>query len=112
MPYNVNEILSITYWYSKDNEDVRPRITCSDGFSISIQASRHHYCLPREDMQSGYTHIECGYPNKYEELLDKYAEDPGTTSTVFPYVPVSLVDEVIEKHGGLTKIGDYDYRGW
>lgn len=44
---------------------------------------------------------EVGFPNQREELLMPYAEDPETpTETVYGYVPVTLVEQIIEKHGG------------
>lgn len=44
---------------------------------------------------------EVGFPNQREELLMPYAEDPKTpTETVYGYVPVTLVEQIIEKHGG------------
>ena len=27
---------------------VRNHIICKDGFEVSVQASKHHYCYPRE----------------------------------------------------------------
>lgn len=105
-------------------------IVCQDGFTMSIQASAHHYCEPRQNFfqvekeskqyyygDAGYlnlpnkfetvidyniyTHFEIGYPNQEETLLISYAEDPTKlTDTVYGYVPKQLIEEVIEKHGG------------
>ena len=50
---------------------------------------------------SEYETCEVGFPNQREELLMPYAEDTETpTETVYGYVPVTLVEQIIEKHGG------------
>ena len=85
-----------------DQEDFlalpRPRALCADGFSISIQANVFTYCAPRKSLADGsYAAVELGFPNAYEELLDDYSE-----GTIYPYVPIELVEQVIEKHGGIV----------
>ena len=84
---------------------IRPRILCRDGFCVSVQASEMMYCLPRED-HGPYTHVELGYPNRYEVLLEDYIEDPDTCmlNNLFPYTPVELVERIIEKHGGFQQV--------
>ena len=38
-----------------------------------------------------------------EELLMPYAEEPGKpTKTIYAFVPVSVVEKVIAKHGGVN----------
>jgi hypothetical protein len=77
----------------------RPHVMCNDGFTISIQADEFMYCLPRENLTGGeYTHVELGFPSEKDELIEKYRE-----GTVYPYVPIELVEKLIEKHGGLMK---------
>lgn len=77
---------------------VRPHAKCKDGFSISIQASVFHYCTPRRGLKDcEYTHLELGYLSEYEEALEKYRE-----GTIYPYVPMKLVEDVIAKHGGIV----------
>ena len=82
-------------------KDHNPRITCKDGFNISVQGSSFNYATPREDNPpNGYTHVECGYP-----LLD-YAEcfgDNGYTETVYGYVPVEVVEAELDAHGGVVE---------
>jgi hypothetical protein len=78
------------------------RAVCKDGFVISIQAGSFLYCTPREDGARRYTEVELGFPSKRESLIMEYAEESSRpTETVYPYVPVELVDRVIAKHGGL-----------
>lgn len=103
----IRDFLKKTYRISPYSEivdfpDTRPRILCSDGFEMSVQAGNGVYCLPRANLESGeYTHCEVGYPNQEEELLMKYAENPKKPrKTVYAYVPVDVIDKVVEKHGG------------
>ena len=68
----------------------------------SVQAGAGLYCEPRANLESGeYTACEVGYPSQKEELLMPYIEDPTKpTEAVYPYVPVEVIEQVIEKHGG------------
>jgi hypothetical protein len=76
------------------------RITCADGFSVSVQANTTAYCTPR-DLAGPYTHVELGYPSLGDELITAFAEDPEhLTETVYPQVPVETILELINKHGG------------
>lgn len=86
-------------------QNTRPRIVCNDGFSMSVQAGYGLYCTPRCNLANGdYSHVEIGFPSEAEELIQEYAEGSGDyTSTVYPYVPVELVEKVIEKHGGIKE---------
>lgn len=78
------------------------RIKCTDGFSISVQASEYHYCEPRENKAWPYSEVELGFPNQLDSLIANYAEDPDTTETVYGYVPIDIVNELIAKHGGIA----------
>ena len=83
----------------------RPAVKCEDGYQVSIQASEYHYCSPRETGLNHYDEVELGFPNKADEELLDYAEEPEKpTDTVYGYVPIDLVDKVIMKHGGITKL--------
>lgn len=83
-------------------EDVRPRVECADGFRISVQASQYHYCTPRRNGVVEYETVELGSPNVVDPLIIDYAEDPeDPTHTVYGYVPVDIVCELVEKHGGI-----------
>lgn len=81
---------------------LRRHVVCNDGFIISVQASSGHYCTPQEDMLEEYQTVELGLPNRKDDLILPYAEDPEwPTTTVYPQVPMDLVELLIEKHGGL-----------
>ena len=100
----VNEFLKYTQRPDEYGYQVRPRVRCSDGYEISIQAGNGMYSTPR-GVSDFYASVELGFPNMYDELISEYAEDPRKkTKTVFPYVPVEVVDELLEKHGGIQSI--------
>lgn len=83
-------------------EDVRSCVECADGFRISVQASQCHYCSPRCNGAVEYESVELGFPNVVDPLIIDYAEDPeDPTGTVYGYVPVHIVCELVEKHGGI-----------
>jgi len=76
-------------------------VECIDGFSMSVQAHAGAYCSPRTDV-GPYTEVEVGFPNRREELLMQYAEQPDSpTDTVYAWVPRQVVLTVIAKHGGM-----------
>lgn len=100
----VSEYLQITYDYYHQQGiifGVRDRVFCSDGFSISIQGSNVTYCQPQEN-RGDYTHLELGFPESAEPLISDWAEDKNDlTGTVYPFVPIGIIEEVIQKHGGI-----------
>jgi hypothetical protein len=80
----------------------RKEVICKDGFAMSVQASKFHYCTPREDDCGFYTDVEVGFPSAKEDLLMPWCEDDTKpTKTIYPFVPISVIDEVVKKHGGL-----------
>jgi hypothetical protein len=88
-----------------------PRIVCKDGYSVSIQAGSAFYSWPREDLADEYGAFELGYQSDREPSLDEWAEPDYSTGEIdylrciFPFVPVEVVDAVIEKHGGIDHVG-------
>jgi len=85
-----------------------PHIVCEDGFSMSVQVGYSLYSTPKK-IAKRYSAVEIGYPSEPEELIKEYAEfapfDEDTTDytdTVYPYVPVKIVDKVLKKHGGIN----------
>ncbi len=83
-------------------QELRPRAVCKDGFSVSIQASKCHYCNPRKDFLKEYDEVELGFPSEGLNELADYAEDGDLTETVYGFVPIELVEKLIEKHGGIV----------
>lgn len=82
---------------------VDERITCKDGFSLSVQASSGHYCTPRNNFGPWRT-VEVGYPSSEPEFIGKYAEEwIDKTKAIYPFVPVDLVDKLLDLHGGIDE---------
>lgn len=93
-------------------------IECANGLRISVVAGPGTYCSPRPQLAPGmdligeapahyrgpYTHVEVGFPSVRPqpwELLEPYCEDPAEpTNTVYSYVPVEVVRELIDANGG------------
>jgi hypothetical protein len=87
-----------------------PKIVCVDGFSMSVQVGYSLYSTPKEPAKR-YSAVEIGYPSEHEPLIEEYAETffkedemdvTDYTNTVYPYVPVKIVDKVLKKHGGIN----------
>jgi len=89
---------------TKMSENIRrnKKVRCTDGFEMSVQASKFNYCTPRNN-DGPYSQVEVGFPSAREEMLMEWAEDPeDPTGTVYGWVPVSVVTNVIAKHGGVV----------
>ena len=87
-----------------------PQIICSDGFKMSVQVGFSLYSTPKK-VAKRYSAVEIGYPSDHEPLIEEYAEcytfeelDIDFTNTVYPYVPVKIVDKVLRKHGGIDLV--------
>ena len=81
-----------------------PRITCTDGFTISVQAHSGSYCQRNTDGVP--VTVECGFPTTTPKTaeLRNYAELCGTsdyTETVYGYVPIEVVQAELDAHGGI-----------
>lgn len=106
------------------------KVYCKDGFSVSVIAGGGAYCSPRpaycfcalkgmedypphepnelepapHDYPGPYIEVEVGFPSERPEPWDVWgecAEDPDRpTETVYPYVPIYMIKELIELHGG------------
>lgn len=83
-------------------QKVRPRLICVSGLRLSVQASKYHYCAPRIDGDVLYSLVEVGFPPyRIEQLMPYVANADDPTETVYGYVPVEVLKEVIDAHGGL-----------
>ena len=87
-----------------------PHIVCSDGFTMSVQVG-YSLCSTPKKVAKRYSAVEIGYPSEHEPLIEEYAEcytfeelDIDFTNTVYPYVPVKIVDKVLRKHGGIDLV--------
>ena len=83
-----------------------PKIVCSDGFEMSVQVGYNLYSEPKK-VAKRYSAVEIGFPSEHEPLIEEFAEtfhqEDATdyTDTVYPYVPVKVVNKVLKKHGGI-----------
>lgn len=78
------------------HKDVAPQLKCKDGTTLSVQASKNHYSSPREDF-GPYSAVEvwCIQP-ECEVVEFEYSDsDPSA------YVPIELVVQFIDNHGGM-----------
>jgi len=89
----------------KSSAYLRKRAKCADGFTVSIQASRYHYCEPKQTFSDKFKSLELGYPSKRDKLIMPYAESPESPKrTVYPYVPWDVVEKLVKKHGGIVGV--------
>ena len=85
-------------------KDNAPRIECADGESLSVQASETHYCSPRQN-EAMWTEVEVGFPSKeppetWREYFDGNWDEGDRTGSVYGFVPIFLVLDYINSHGG------------
>ena len=78
-------------------------VVCADGFTMSVQAHAGAYCLPKMTGAPVYREVEVGFPSIEEPMLMEWVEEAQRpTDTVYGYVPVQVVNNVIAKHGGIV----------
>ena len=91
--------------YIRENritEGLSKELKCKDGFHMSIQASKGHYCSPRLTNVRYWSAVEVGFPSEVVEELKKYAEESESyTSTVYGWVPIGVVEKIVLDHGGV-----------
>lgn len=116
----------IEYGNRGHNGNGENNVTCSDGFKVSVIAGGVTYCAPRpvlcmchygnpdmtipmpdctaHDYPGPYAEVEVGFPSVQPEPWAEWrehAEDPDKpTETVYCYVPVQMVRDLIAAHGG------------
>lgn len=91
------------------------KVICKDGFTMSVVAHFAAYCDPRpglpealggaeDDYAGPFTHVEVGFPSVKPEpwkAWAKYAdEEDDPTGTIYSYVPLRTVNNLVKKHGG------------
>ena len=92
----------------RPDRQVLPRMRCAGNggsgprLSFSMQASEYHYCSPRNNT-GPYSRVEIGFPSrrvtKWLPYADSFSSKP--TRTVYAFVPLDLVAEVVDLFGGL-----------
>lgn len=81
-----------------------PRLLCADGFEISVAAGLIHHCSPRT-AHGPYQTVECAFPSAITpDLMPYQVIEPGygPEESVYHHVPLSLVVDLINLHGGLA----------
>lgn len=88
-------------------------IICADGYRLSVVADPRANCIPNpaepwdgplHEYHGSYTHVEVGLPSSRPEPWQQWKEHAETpdrpTETIYGFVPVETVRELIEAHGG------------
>lgn len=97
---NLDEFTRATH--KEDSFYSRPRIHCNNGFNFSVQGGSGMYSTPRKNDKE-FMAMEIGFPSHVEELILEFAEDrDNPTDTVYSYVDNTIIQEVIDKHGGIN----------
>lgn len=88
----------------RDFLDHAPEVFCVDGFHMSVQTGWTHYCQPRLN-EGPWSSVEVGFPSERVEEFMPYIDgkDSDPTNTVYGYVPLAIVAEVVDRHGGLKQ---------
>jgi len=96
----VNEYLAKAK--AKEGTSVVEHMRCADGTTLSVQASRGHYCRPKSHT-GPWTHVEVWCivgPKGMSIRLPSWGD--GGQYDPYAYVPVEKVNAFIERHGGLV----------
>lgn len=84
--------------------EMRPELTCIDGYKLSVQASEFHGSSPRIDGLDEYEEFEVkGITENEIWELQAFVEDANAKNLVYMFVPGDKIKEVIDNHGGLNK---------
>ena len=81
-----------------------PRVYCKDGFSISIQTCKSSYSGSENGIRKfgiDWKLVEWGFPSQRIDAEKYMCDGSETTTSVGRYVPVELMEELIEEHGGI-----------
>jgi hypothetical protein len=81
-----------------------PSIYAKDGFHVSLQVNSGNYCSSENGYRVfGHTmqDVEFGFPSEEEEMFVPYAEDPTKLTNTVGNIPISVVEEIFTKHGGI-----------
>jgi hypothetical protein len=78
-------------------KEILPATVCADGTMLSIQASKTHYCSPKNDI-GPYTEVEVWNVSADEVPDFEYSKEEPSA-----YVDINSVVAFIDRHGGLAK---------
>lgn len=95
--------MSMEKAYEK-NFFILPKVYCKDGFNISIQIHNGSYCGSENGIRKfgiDWKLVEWGFPSQPIDAEKYMSERAETINGVGGYVPVELMEELIEEHGGI-----------
>lgn len=100
--------MKLQEWMDKNklNTGFCKNLETNHGLTFSVQASKNHYCTPKFDSDTYrlYDEFEVGFPNQWVSEFMPYAQDRGRPAdTVYAYVPVDIIQHVIDKNGGIKE---------
>lgn len=81
-----------------------PSVWAKDGFNVSLQIGNGNYCTSENGYRKfGFTweDVEFGFTSEQEPLLSEYSQDYNDTTQSVGQVPVEIMEQVFEKHGGI-----------
>ena len=86
---------------------IRPRLIFNDGHSMSVQGSKYSYSEPRSETD-WYESLEIGFPTCDDDLIVEYGDADG----IYGYVPVDIIQAVIDKHNGIDVFETLKEKKW
>jgi hypothetical protein len=88
----------------KSGRKTTPLIFCKSGLKLSVQAGADRYSSPMNDM-GPYRGVEIGYTSKKVPEFLPYIENPDDDpmNAVYSNVPVKVVEDIVDKNGGLIE---------
>jgi hypothetical protein len=85
--------------YLHEYSKVHEHLVCNDGTTLSVQASGTHYCCPRVNNCKFYSEVEVYFVSSdVPKCWLKYGDN---VDNPFAYIPVVMVEEFIDSHGGI-----------
>jgi len=94
---NIEEYFKLSYKHFP-----RPQIVCRDGFTVSIQGGKYYYSIPKKN-GSNFEEYELGFPEPSDSWLLEALNVPDSKEDVFGYVPLRIVNTLLERHGGIDE---------
>jgi hypothetical protein len=106
----INEYLTKFNSLSPFTVAFAPRLICKDGFSMFVNANQRAYCQPQSDV-GPWTSVEISFPSSpvdsilpFVETFDYGDDETDQTQTIYGNVPIEIVDQLIESHGGIKNV--------
>ena len=98
MKTNLNAWLKDKNNVDEKHSWIHKTLECNDGTTLSVQASQYHYCKPREDFADSYRKVEVWFVTATVPCAWK---EYGGDENPYAYIPIELVEEFIDLHGGI-----------